>query len=300
MISDDGKFVQLMAAAQKVGARVSLHAENVGILESNLEQMERNNELADPYNHYRSRDEICELEAVKRALYLADTANTPLYIVHLAVGEGVDEFVRMRAQKGRLDLVAETCAQYLAFNRDVYKREDARNFICSPPIKAQESQDMLWEGIRKGIISTVASDHCPFQSYEKDWGKNDFRKVPNGLCGLENTYPFMLSEANKGTISFNKAVEVCSTNVAKEFGIPNKGDIVPGFDADFVIYDPTIDFTVTLDSMHSNVDHTVWEGVKLKGYPIMTFSRGVLSFDHGKFVGEQGHGNFVERIPFNW
>ena len=118
-------------------------------------------------------------------------------------------------------------------------------------MKGEESRQALWEGIKRGDIDTIATDHCPFQSYEKDWGKDDFTKIPNGCAGIENMYPYMLSAANEGRLPFTKVVEICSTNPAKIFGCKEKGSLAIGKDADIVIYDKDIDFTITNDKMHS-------------------------------------------------
>ena len=120
-------------------------------------------------------------------------------------------------------------------------------------MKGKESQDALWTAIKSGMIDTVATDHCPFQSYEKDWGKDDFTKIPNGCAGIENLYPYMLDAANSGKISFERAVELCSTNPAKIFGCDDKGSIEIGKDADIVIYDKDKDFTISVNNMHSTV-----------------------------------------------
>jgi dihydropyrimidinase len=165
-------------------------------------------------------------------------------------------------------------------------------------MKGKESQTALWEGIKRGDISTVATDHCPFKKAEKNWGKNDFTKIPNGCAGIETMYPYMLSEANKGRITFNKVVELCATNVAKIFGLSHKkGAIEVGRDADIVVYDPKARFTVTNKKMHGDTDHTIWEGSHMKGYPEATYSRGNLVFRAGKFLGEKGAGQFVACKP---
>ena len=161
-------------------------------------------------------------------------------------------------------------------------------------MKGEASRLALWDAINRGDIDTIATDHCPFQSYEKDWGKDDFTKIPNGCAGIENMYPYMLSAANEGKITFEKAVELCSANPAKIFGCKDKGSISAGKDADIVIYNPKTEFTITNDKMHSDCDHTIWEGKKLSGYPEKTFSRGRLVFDNGEFVGEKGYGKFVK------
>jgi dihydropyrimidinase len=218
----------------------------------------------------------------------------PLYLVHMADKEGLEAAIAAKLDGN--EIYIETCPQYLEFTSDVYKREDGRNFVCSPPMKGQESQDALWKAIKTGLIDTVATDHCPFQSYEKDWGKDDFTKIPNGCAGVENLYPYMLSAANEGKVSFNRVVELCSTNPAKIFGCTEKGSITVGKDADIVIYDTNKDFTISVNNMHSDYDHTIWEGKKLHGYPVQTYVRGNLVYDNGDFVGKPGNGQFVKRV----
>ena len=243
--------------------------------------------------HYLSRPEFVEAEADKRAIHWAKSVDAPLYLVHMADKEGLEAAIA--AKMDGKDIYIETCPQYLEFTCDVYKREDGRNFVCSPPMKGQESQDALWKALKTGVIDTVATDHCPFQSYEKDWGKDDFTKIPNGCAGVENLYPYMLSAANEGKLSFNRVVELCSFNPAKIFGCTKKGSIAVGKDADIVIYDPEKEFTISVDNMHSDYDHTIWEGKKLHGYPVMTYVRGNLVYDNGEFVGKPGLGEFVKR-----
>ena len=293
LMVDDGVLAAALEKSKETGALVAVHAENPDVIDRRIEKFLAEGKTSAWY-HYESRPEFVEAEADKRAIHWAKAFNAPLYIVHLANKEGMDEVTKARDEG--YEIYAETCPQYLHFTNEVYKREDGRNWVCSPPIKGQESQDALWAGIIRGDITTVATDHCPFQSYEKDWGKDNFTKIPNGCMGIENLYPFMLSEANKGRISFNKAVEVCSSNVAKLFGCsPEKGTIAVGCDADIVVYDPNKNFIVSQNNMHSDVDYTIWEGAELKGYPVMTFSRGKLVFKDGEFLGQPGWGQFVKR-----
>lgn len=292
MMVDDGVFARLLLRAKELGAMINLHAENPDLIDYNIERFKKEGKLS-PWYHYMSRPEYVEAEADKRAVHWATHLETPLYLVHMADKEGLEAIID--AKKAGHDIFVETCPQYLEFTNEVYKREDGRNFVCSPPMKGKESQDALWHYIKTGDIDTVATDHCPFQSYEKDWGKDDFTKIPNGCAGVENLYPYMLAAANAGKISFSRAVELCSSNPAKIFGCTNKGSLTVGKDADIVIYDPEKDFTVTVDSMHSDYDHTIWEGKEFHGYPVMTYSRGKLVYKEGEFVGEAGWGNFVKR-----
>jgi dihydropyrimidinase len=292
LMVDDGVLAEALEKSKEIGALIAVHAENPSLIERRSARLLTEGKTS-AWHHYESRPEFVESEAVKRAIHLAKAFNAPLYIVHLACKEGLDEVTKARDEG--YEIFAETCPQYLNFTNEVYKRADGRNFVCSPPIKGQVSQDALWKGLKRGDILTVATDHCPFQSFEKDYGKDDFTKIPNGCMGIENLYPYMLSAANQGRISFNKAVEVCATNVAKIFGCaPEKGTIAIGSDADIVIYDPKLKVVISKENMHSQVDYTIWEGVELSGYPLMTFSRGKLIFQKGQFVGESGWGKFIK------
>lgn len=288
----DGVFYQVLEKAKEIGALICVHAENNEMVNSLVAKYSSEGK-GDAWHHYMSRPEFVEAEADFRAISWAKSLNAPLYIVHLANKEGVKYVTQAKAEGYKI--YAETCPQYLNFTCDVYKREDGRNFVCSPPMKGKESQDALWEALKRGDIDTVATDHCPFQQSEKDWGKDDFRKIPNGCAGVENMYPYMLAKANAGEISFMKAVEVCSGNPSRIFGCGQKGSLTVGKDADIVIYDPEKDFTVTCENMHSDYDHTIWEGTQLHGYPIKTFSRGRLVYEDGEFKGEPGWGKLIKR-----
>lgn len=287
----DGVFYKVLKKAKECGALIGVHAENNEMVNTLTAQYLSEGKTSAWY-HYMSRPEFVEAEADIRAIHWAKALDAPLYIVHLANKEGVKAVTQAKDEGYKI--YAETCPQYLEFTCDVYKREDGRNFVCSPPMKGEESRQALWDAIKRGDIDTIATDHCPFQSYEKDWGKDDFTKIPNGCAGIENMYPYMLSAANEGKITYEKAVEICSENPAKIFGCRDKGSIAIGKDADIVIYNPKTEFTITNDKMHSDCDHTIWEGVKLKGYPEQTYSRGRLVYDKGEFVGKSGWGKFVK------
>ena len=287
----DGVFFQVLQKAKECGALIEVHAENNELVNMLTEKYLSEGKTSAWY-HYMSRPEFVEGEADERAIQWAKASGAPLYIVHLANKQGVEAVTK--AKDEGYPIYAETCPQYLEFTSEVYKREDGRNFVCSPPMKGEASRQALWAAVKRGDIDTIATDHCPFQSSEKDWGKDDFSKIPNGCAGIENMYPYMLSAANEGKISFTKAVELCSANPAKIFGCKDKGSISVGKDADIVIYDPSVDFTITNDKMHSDCDHTIWEGITVHGYPVQTYSRGKLVYDNGEFVGEKGWGKFVK------
>ncbi len=303
---DDGSFYKVLQKSTKIGALVGVHAENNDVNKVLVKQYLDEGKV-EPWWHYMSKNEEVEGEADVRAINLAKMAGASLYIVHLADKEGVEAVAQARREG--YPIFAETCTQYLHFTNEVYKRERAQDFVCSPPIKNKESQDAIWNGIKNGSISTLATDHCPFTQSEKDWGitqkdgsPGNFTTIPNGCAGIENMYPYILSMANKGKISFNKAVEIASTNPAKLFGLNHrKGSLDVGLDADIVIYDPQKRVTIANDEMHGDTDHTIWEGVKLKGYPVATYSRGRLVFKDGEFLGKRGDGQLLrcKKIEFN-
>jgi dihydropyrimidinase len=293
LMIEDGDLVEVMQAAKEIGARISVHAENGSIIDNRVAKFLAAGKTSAWY-HYLSRPEFVEEEATLRVINLAKSLDVPVYIVHLASQEGVKAVNRARNEG--YEIYAETCPQYLHFTKDVYKQENAKDFVCSPPIKGQASQDELWRGIERGDISVLATDHCPFTAEEKEWGKDDFSKIPNGCMGVENIYPYMLDKANQGQLTFNKVVELCASNPAQLFGCSDqKGTIAPGYDADIVIYDPEQKFTVTADKMHSNIDYTIWEGLELSGYPVTTISRGEIVYNNGEFLAEPGRGKFIAR-----
>ncbi|MCI7249313.1 MAG: dihydropyrimidinase [Clostridiales bacterium] len=310
---DDGQFYETLEHAAKIGALVGVHAENRDVNNA-LVKKYLNEGKTSAWWHYMSKNEDVAGEADVRAINLAKMAGAALYIVHLDNKQGVEAVAAARAEG--YPIFAETCPQYLALTSDVYKDEDKgfpkkyadlglrpRDFVCSPPMKGKASQDALWNGINNGSVSTLATDHCPFLQSEKDWGitKKDgtpgnFTTIPNGCAGIENMYPYILSEANKGKTTFEKAVAISATNPAKLFGIDDrKGSIEVGKDADIVIYDPKKKFVVkNAENQHGALDHTVWENTEFKGYPEAVYLRGKLVFDGVDYVGESGDGQFVK------
>ena len=291
LMMNDGDIYRALERSKETKTLIEVHAENPDVIDLNIERFKKEGKLS-PWYHYLSRPEAVEAEADIRAIHWAKTLHAPLYIVHLA------NYIGMKAVQDAVtegyEIYAETCPQYLHFTCDVYKRDDGRNFVCSPPMKGQKSQDALWDGIKKGFIDTVATDHCPFTQAQKDAGKDDFTKIPNGCMGIETLYPYMLSKAKEGKISFEKAVELCAMNPARIFGCTYKGALEPGKDADLVLYDPNDTFTVTNDKMHSDCDYTIYEGMQLKGRITDTYVRGKLVYKDGEFLGTPGFGEFVK------
>lgn len=294
----DMDMLKLSEKLGKSGGLLTVHPENNDMVEFLRERFAKDEKLT-PIYHAKSRPPKCEGEAVNRMIDITAQTDCPLYIVHLSSSEALEHIKRAkdRGQK----IYAETCPQYLVLDEEMYNREDGVKYICSPPIREKINQEKLWEGIEQGYIQTVATDHCSFNyKMKKEMGGEDFRKCPNGLTGVETRMPILFSEGvSKGRISVNKFVELTSTNPAKLFGMyPKKGSIQVGADADLVVIDPNLTKKIRVEDLHENVDYTAFEGIEVKGYPVMTISRGEIVVEDNKFIGEKGRGRFIKRNPF--
>jgi dihydropyrimidinase len=295
--SDDGAL-RVLEKLKELGGIITVHAENHEIIKYLREKYRKEGRIS-PIIHALSRPVECENEAINRVIEIAALAgNGPLYIVHLTTGDGLKSIGRA-LEKGQR-VYSETCPQYLLLNEGKYHEENlgGLKYVMSPPLRRKEDSSALWRGINSGLIQVVATDHCPFPfELKKQLGGQDFTLCPNGAPGIEERIPLLFSEGvMRGRISINKFVEVCCTNPSKIFGMyPKKGTIAPGSDGDIVIIDPNKEVTLTQSMLHSNVDYTAFEGFQLKGYPVMTLSRGEVIARNNEFVGEQGRGRFIKR-----
>ncbi len=300
---DDATMIRLLEETKKYGGLVQVHAENVYIIQHMNELLAKEGKL-DPYYHAMSRPNIAEEEAVSRAAKMVELTGSRIYIVHLSSKEGLEKV--KEAQSRGVKVFAETCPQYLLLTDDRYKEPDFQGakYVMSPPLRTQPSCDALWQGLAGGSVQVAATDHCPFDfDGKKDmFGKDDYKKIPNGAPGIETLLMLMHSEGVvKGRISLEKMVGILSTNTARMFGLSNKGEIAVGKDADIVIFDPEQKFTITQNKLHMNVDYTPFEGLEVTGMPSVVYSRGKKvaqwDTDQMKFVGTVGHGRFVKRDP---
>lgn len=301
---DDATMIKLLDETKKHNGLVQVHAENVYIIQHLNEVLEKEGKLS-PYYHAVSRPNIAEEEAISRAVKMVELTGSRIYIVHLSSKEGL--FTVKNARDRGLDIFAETCPQYLILDEERYKEPDfnGAKYVMSPPLRSKESNEALWGGIKSGDIQVVATDHCPFDfKGKKDmFGKEDYKKIPNGAPGIETLLMLMHSEGVvKGKISLERMVDIISTGTARMFGLKDKGEIRVNKDADIVIFDPQQKFTITQSKLHMNVDYTPYEGMEVTGMPSQVYSRGrkVAEWkdDQVEFVGEIGRGKFVKREPF--
>jgi len=290
----DDEVYRIFNKMKELGGLPAVHSENHEIV-TYLRDYYSKSGFNSPIYHAKSRPSQCEAEAISRMINIASLAGSPLYIVHLSTKIGL-KYIKAAKDEGQ-KVYAETCPQYLVLDENKYLNEGAK-YIMSPPLRKKEDNEALWIGLKDGTISTVATDHCPFYyEREKKPAENDFTKCPNGAPGVEARIPIMFSEGVvKGRISLNKFVEVTSTNPAKLFGIyPKKGEIKIGSDGDLVIIDPNKEVTLSKNILHENVDYTPYEGLKLKGYPVVTIVRGKVIIKDSEFYGTKGYGKFLKR-----
>lgn len=305
---DDTAFMKIMSKAAENGILTMVHAENGDAIALKTKELLEDGCTEMKY-HSIAHSEAIESEAINRAVYFVEITGAPLYIVHIASGNGV-EAVRNGRRKG-LPVMGETCVQYLYITEDKLNQEgfEGAKYICSPPPKKEEDKKAIWEGVCDGTIQTIATDHCPFwfdgtkkgRTPGKELGINSWAKVPNGVPGIEDRFPLTWDGAvNTGKITPNRFVEIISSNPAKIFGLyPKKGTIAVGSDADIVIFNPVKKHTISAKTHHMNVDYNLYEGKTVTGWPEKVLVRGRLLVDGDKWLGEKGYGEFVFRKADN-
>jgi len=298
MVNDEEMFASFRRCAE-LGALPLVHAEN-GEVVAALQKHYMGIGITGPEGHALSRPPQVEGEAANRAIMLADQAGCPVYIVHTSCIEAHEAIRRARANGQRV--YGEPLIQHLTLDESEYFAKDwthAARRVMSPPFRDKKHQDDLWNGLRAGSLQVVATDHCAFTTKQKEFGREDFTKIPNGTGGLEDRMPMLWTHGvNTGRLTMNEFVSVTSTNIARILNLyPRKGAILPGADADLVVWDPKAKKTITAKKQVSVIDYNVFEGKKVEGLPRFTLSRGDLVFEDGKLKSDGPRGKFVKRAP---
>jgi dihydropyrimidinase len=294
---DDATIFKAMGMAGENGGLICMHAENGVVIDAIVKKALADGKTAPKY-HALTRPTKAEAEGVHRAIALAEMANSSVYIVHLSCDDSLQEVTRARDMG--INAYAETCPQYLFLDYSVYEQPgfEGAKYVMTPPIREKWNQEALWRGLKFNDLQVVATDHCPFcMKEQKELGKNDFSKIPNGGPGVEERMSLIYNGGvAEGRISLNRFVEITSTAAAKIFGLfPRKGTIAVGSDADIVIFDPNEERTISAKTHHMNVDYSCYEGMTVKGVTKTVLSRGELVIEEGKYVGKPGMGTFLKR-----
>jgi dihydropyrimidinase len=297
----DLEILETMAVARETGALMMIHAENYDMIRFLTSKLEKKGATAH-FFHAKSRPIPVEREATHRAITLAELSEVPLVVVHVSNREAMEEI--RRAQAKGLKIRAETCPQYLVLTEDDLEglNMEGAKYVCSPPPRDKASQIACWEGLSTGVFTLFSSDHCPFR-YDDAQGKltpkgrTSFRWVPNGIPGVGARLPILFSEGvGKGRIDINTFVAVTSTNHAKTYGLyPRKGTIAVGSDADIALWDPNKRMTIGNANQHHGADYTPYEGIKVKGWPVLTMVRGKTVVRDGALVAPSPVGVYQSR-----
>ena len=297
IMCDDEVLVNSFTRARELGALATVHAEN-GELVYRLQQEVYDAGVRGPEGHPLSRPPEVEGEAANRAVRIAEVLDVPLYVVHNSCIDSLEAITRAQLEGQRV--FGEVLAQHLVIDDSVYRSTDwrtAAHHVMSPPFRGKEHQDALWRGLQAGMLHTTATDHCCFCTPQKEMGKDDFRKIPNGTGGVEDRMAVLWHHGvNTGRLTPNEFVAVTSTHCAKIFNIyPRKGAVAVGADADLVVWDPEGTRIISADTHHQNIDFNIYEGMEVVGIPAATVSQGKVVWRGGQLQTVRGVGRYVDR-----
>jgi len=294
--SDDGAIFRAMQRTASNGGLIMMHAENglaIDVVAADYVAEGK----TDPYYHGVARYPIFEGEATNRVIRLAEAAGVPVYIVHLSARDALEE-VRAARDRGAMAF-AETCPQYLFLSLDdLGGGFEGAKYVCSPPLRPADHQETLWQGLVEDDLQVVSTDHCPFDfETQKQLGVGDFRKIPNGLPGVEDRVDLLHDGGVvAGRLTRERWVEILSAAPARLFGLAGvKGVVAPGADADLVVYDPARRRTISARTHHMDVDYSCYEGREVTGGPDVVLSRGRVIVENSEWHGEKGWGRFLRR-----
>jgi dihydropyrimidinase len=302
LMIDDGLMFRVMQKAAALNALCCVHAENGSAIDIVVAQMIAEGKT-EPHYHALSRSPKAEAEATHRAIALADMAGAAVYIVHVS---NEDSLAALKFMQGRgAKALGETCPQYLVLSIEDQmpgKGWDEAKYVFTPPLREKWNQEPLWGALRDGSLAVVSTDHCPFRfADQKELGRGDFRKIPNGGPGVENRLQILWHfGVNAGRITPERFVALCATNPARIFGMEKqKGSIAAGLDADIVLWNPKAEYTISAATQCMATDYSMFDGWKVVGNAAKVYSRGELVVNNvaqpGRFLGETGRGRFVKR-----
>jgi dihydropyrimidinase len=299
LLLDDQSIFRAMLRAGELGALICMHAET-GLPIDILVQKALAEGKRAPIYHALTRPEAAEATGTERAIALAEMAGVPVYIVHLSAQRALERV--MEARDRGLPAYAETCPQYLFMSEDDLRGKpgdefEGAKYVCTPPLRPRHHQEHLWRGLRNYDLQVVSTDHCPFcMKEQKELGKDDFSKIPNGMPGVETRLYLLWEGVREKKITLNRFVEITSTAPAKIFGLyPRKGTMALGADADLVVWDPEKRHTLSKETLHMRVDYSPLEGREVVGGPTHVLSRGRVVIKDGKYLGRAGQGQFLRR-----
>ncbi len=293
-MQNDENLYRIMELCKLNDILVTVHAENGMVIDYLTNEAEKRNDLGIK-SLSRTRPVFTESEAISRVCKFAKFTGCKTHIVHISSGEGAEVLAYEKANGAPVS--GETCPQYLYLDDSVFDKENGHYWGCCPPVRPLGQQDRIWKCLDNGSIAMVATDHCPFNKKDKDTWGGSINKLPMGIPGIETMVPLVLNGIIEGKIDIKSAIKSISENPAKIFGLyPEKGSLLPGTDADIMVYNFYKDQVITQKNLHINNDYSVYEGLKIKGKNSMTILRGKIIYDENKgWLGKKGEGRFVKR-----
>lgn len=293
---DDHALMTAMTTARQCGAMVMVHAEN-GDAIYHLQQQYLREGKTGPKYHAETRPARAEAEATARAIALAEITGAPLYVVHVTCAEALEEIVRGKLRGA--PVLAETCTHYLFLTKENLDQPgfEGAKYVFSPPARTEKDREALWLALRHNLFETVSSDHSSTRFYDqKQGGRADFTKIPNGLPGIEERLVLLYQGVVQGRITIEQFVDLASSRPARTFGLaPRKGNVAVGSDADLVLFDANAEWTIRNSDLHHAVDYSAYEGMNVRGRVVSVLLRGEVIVDNGEFCGQPGYGRFLPR-----
>jgi len=297
---DDETLFKTMQVAAANGSMVMVHAENADVIDVLVKEALAAGNTAPKY-HSLTRPPETEGEATNRAIQLAHIAGCPLYVVHVSCIDAIQPIERAREQGW--EITGETCTQYLRVDYSFLDQPgfEGAKYVYTPPPRESQHVEAVWEALRTDALSVVSTDHAPFNFVgQKDIGRDDFSKIPNGPPGIEERLKILHEfGVRAGRFDLNRLVQLYATTPAKLFGLyPKKGTVAVGSDADLVVFDPEKKHTISVETHHSTCDYNLFEGTEVTGMPEVVMVRGTVIVDGDELVAPTGHGKFIKRARY--